>query len=362
MSSAVLTPRDAWAIETMARQRAVLQSRVDAIGGAGDPVGECAGWLALGRQAAGYVRYLKPWMAGVGFDGAVPAIAEHRAELGRYISLADGNVARFDPAVTERARGQLGLRLAIIGKGGAGKTVIASTLARLLARRGRTVLAADLDTNPGLAMSLGMPPTEAGLPAEAIEEREGANYGWQLATGLSPQAAVDRFSTAAPDAVRYIGVGKIDSSAKLAAKQSVPAVVQILLGVGSPGWDIVADLEAGPTTPFERYHAFASDVLVVVGPAWRSALTARRLLPMVADVDALIVASQYGDEPDHEDLPPPWGRVPFDPEVRQAERRGRAPLDACPDAPAVRAVGDLVDRLLDPAAPGPRPAGQAEGA
>jgi CO dehydrogenase maturation factor len=297
-------------------------------------------------------------MAGVGFDGAVPAIAEHRAQLARYTSLAEAASAEFDAAVTELARRRLGLRLAIIGKGGAGKTVIASTLIRLLARRGRSVLAADLDTNPGLAMSLGMPPTEAGLPAEAIEEREGANYGWQLASGLSPQAAIDRFSTPAPDGVRFIGVGKIDSSAKLAAKQSVPALVQILLGLGSPGWDIIADLEAGPTTPFERYHAFASDVMVVVGPAWRSALTARRLLPMVADVTSLIVASQYGDEPDHADLPPPWGRVPFDRTVREAERRGRSPMDACPDAPAIRAIGDLVDRLVDPAEKGRRPAAQ----
>ena len=201
-------------------------------------------------------------------------------------------------------------------------------------------------------MSLGMPPTEAGLPPEAIEEHEGGNYGWQLASGLTPPQAVERFSTPGPDGLRYLGVGKISSESKSAAKQSVPAVVQILLGVGSPEWDVVADLEAGPTTPFERYHAFASDVMVVVGPAWRSAMTVRRLLPMLTEVNPIIVASQYGDEPDHAGLEP-WARIPFDPAVREAERRGLAPLDACPDAPAVRAVASLVDRLLDRAATAP---------
>jgi len=342
----VLTARDQWAIETMDRQIAVLDAAEAAIpSAAADPVRAGAGWLALARQAAGYERYLKPWIPGVGFDGAVPAIARHRSDLADRRALAAAALDGIDPATAEQARRRLGLRLAVVGKGGAGKTVLSSTIARLLARRGRSVLAADLDTNPGLAISLGMPPTEAGLPPQGVEEREGANYGWQLASGVSPAEAVERFSIPGPDGVRFLGVGKISSSLKLAAKRSVPAIVQILLGISSPDWDVVADLEAGPTTPFERYHGFASQALVVVGPAWRSGMTARRLLPMVADVDWRIVASQYRDEPDHHGLRP-WARIPYDPAVRDAERRGLAPLDVCPDAPAMVAVGGLVDRLL----------------
>jgi len=346
-----LTPRDRWAIETMRRQRAVLDDHETDVRNIADPAARCAGWMALRRQAPSYVRYLAPWMAGVGFDGAVPAIAEHRAALQTVIVRAETELGRFNEQTLGQARQRLGLRLAVIGKGGAGKTVISSTLARLLARRRRKVLAADLDTNPGMAMSLGMAPTEAGLPDEAIEEHPGANYGWHLASGLSPTEAVRRFTTSGPDGIHFLGVGKIASSAKLAAKQSVPAIVQILLGVGSAEWDIVADLEAGPTTPFERYHGFASDVMVVVGPAWRSAMTARRLLPMVADANAIIVASQYHDEPDHPGLAPVL-RIPFDPEVAEAERRGVSPLDACPGAPAMQAVQGLADWLLQSRAAG----------
>jgi len=340
-----MTARDRWAIETMDRQIAVLEAHAASARGAVDPLTECARWLALGRQVPGYVRYLKPWMPGVGFDGAVPAIGAHRCALDDWLAMTEAELTRFDDGVRRQAEGLVGLRLAVIGKGGAGKTVLVSTLARLLARQGRKVLAVDLDTSPGLAISLGMAPTEAGLPAEAVEEREGANYGWQLASGVTPEAAVARFSTAGPDGVRFLGVGKISSAQKLEAKQSVPAIVQVLLGIGSPSWDVIADLEAGPTTPFERYHGFASDAAVVVGPAWRSAMTARRLLPMVADVRSFVVASQYRDEPDHPALPP-WARIPFDPDVRQAERRGLSPLDACPDSPAVRAISELADRLL----------------
>ena len=41
--------------------------------------------------------------------------------------------------------------------------------------------------------------------------------------------------------------------------------------------------------------------------------------------------------------------VPDDPAIADAERRGLAPLDAAPDAPGVRALVGLAERLLTPA-------------
>ncbi|MDQ3738641.1 MAG: AAA family ATPase, partial [Actinomycetota bacterium] len=53
------------------------------------------------------------------------------------------------------------MRVAFAGKGGAGKTTIAATLARLAARRGTPVVAVDADSNPNLAAALGVDPTTA---------------------------------------------------------------------------------------------------------------------------------------------------------------------------------------------------------
>ena len=79
-------------------------------------------------------------------------------------------------------------------------------------------------------------------------------------------------------------------------------------------------------------------------------MTARRLLPMVGDRRTTIVGNRFRDEPDHPGFPPDI-RVPFDPDLTQAEREGRSPFDACPDSPAVAAVARLADLLL--AAPAP---------
>jgi CO dehydrogenase maturation factor len=137
--------------------------------------------------------------------------------------------------------------------------------------------------------------------------------------------------------------GKPDRSS---ANHSIVAVNQILTGFGEPGWDIVGDLPAGPSAPFENYHAFADIVLVVVGPAWRSAMTARRLLPMVAPgQQAVIVANRWRAEPDHPGLNPAT-RIPFDTDVADAERAGVAPIDHAPESPAIRAISDLADQLV----------------
>jgi CO dehydrogenase maturation factor len=338
------SPREEWLLETLARQVAVVDRLRRAAEAAPDELASCAGWLAVQRQAARYLRNLAAWSSARGFQHCASELVAHRSALEAFRQAAGSAVHASDEEVRRWADHGLGLRVAVVGKGGAGKTVIAGTLARLLGRRGRKVVAADLDTNPGLAFSLGMPPTDAGLAREAIERHEGAAYGWQLARGLAPIDVVDRFSSAAPDGVRYLGVGKIGEPEKEAAKRSVVAVLQVLLGLGDHDWDVVGDLEAGTTTPFERYHGFAERALVVVGPAWRSALTARRLIGLMGDVATTVVANRFRDEPDHPGLAPVV-RIPFDPAVAEAERLGIAPLDHCPDAPAVRAIDELADRL-----------------
>ncbi|HEV2761207.1 MAG TPA: hypothetical protein VGV86_16730 [Acidimicrobiales bacterium] len=345
-TDAQIAARHAWAVDALERRMCIVEGLVAT---AREPLD----WLGVQRLARSFLGYAAPgpWPRP---DALKPMFDSHVAGLQAIADRAAKELSAVDATALGEARSRLGLRVALIGKGGAGKTVLSSTLARTLARRGRKVFAADLDTCPGLAFSLGIAVTEAGLPDEALEDQPAAPYGWQLAAGLTPDEAVARFGAEGPDGIRFLGLGKIGSadttagrpaSDKDQARKSVAAIRQILQGFAAPATDVIADLEAGPTTPFENYHEFAEHVVVVVGPAWRSGMTARRLLPMVGDRHLTIVANRFRDEPDHPGLVPAI-RIPNDPALTQVEREGRSPFEACPDSPAVQAIGRLADLLL----------------
>jgi CO dehydrogenase maturation factor len=75
------------------------------------------------------------------------------------------------------------MKIAITGKGGVGKTTLASLLSYIFAAEGKRVIAVDADPDANLASALGVPKGEAEkiIPiadmAELIEERTGAKAG-----------------------------------------------------------------------------------------------------------------------------------------------------------------------------------------
>jgi CO dehydrogenase maturation factor len=95
------------------------------------------------------------------------------------------------------------MKLAIAGKGGSGKTSISGTMARLLARQGRRVLAIDGDSNPNLALTLGLPPDAmVGMPTltrDLIRRSPGSD---ELTRSL--EEICDTHSIPAPDGVTLL--------------------------------------------------------------------------------------------------------------------------------------------------------------
>ena len=105
------------------------------------------------------------------------------------------------------------MRIAIAGKGGSGKTTISGTLARLLARAGRQVVAIDADTNPNLATTLGLQPDRAkditALPRSLLK-RETQPDGSMRSTFLrDPMEVLEEYGTKTPDGVRLVVMGAV---------------------------------------------------------------------------------------------------------------------------------------------------------
>ncbi|MDQ3708855.1 MAG: AAA family ATPase [Actinomycetota bacterium] len=247
------------------------------------------------------------------------------------------------------------MRVAFVGKGGAGKSAIAGTLARVLARRGHSVLAIDSDPMPGLAFSLGVETTDAPIPDEAVQERAQDAPGprFRLRDGLGATEAIARYGIPGPDGVQFLQFGKLRGAASALARSQF-AFREIVAGLPDDGWTLVGDLPGGTRQPFFGWGEYARTILVVVEPTAKSLLSARRLarLGQGQRADFILGVANKVRGPDDVEL---IGRrsalkviaaVPWDESLADAERQGRAPLDAVPDSAAVLAVTSLADRLV----------------
>lgn len=247
-----------------------------------------------------------------------------------------------------------GVRVAFVGKGGAGKSVLAGTTARLLARQGEQVVAVDSDPLPGLAVSLGLPRDDSPLPDDLVEEvPSDGRRAYRLREGLTPAAALEQVAAVAPDGVRFLQFGKPRGPVAALAR-SQAAFRAVLDGLANdPDWSLVGDLPGGTRQPFFGWGRYARTLLVVVEPSAASLLSARRLaglagMPSAPDVVA--VANKVRDDDDIDLVRRRCGlevvaAVPYDEQVRAAEREGVALLDAAATAPTVAALGSLLQVL-----------------
>jgi CO dehydrogenase nickel-insertion accessory protein CooC1 len=239
-------------------------------------------------------------------------------------------------------------KLAVLGKGGSGKTLLAALLTRALAERGAMVLAVDLDVSPGLAVTLGVPRNDRPLPEEAIEPQAGMPYGWGLATHLTAAEAVRRYGTPVSDRAVFFGYGNVVSGNETLSRY-LTAARQVAEGFDEQDWVVVADLPAGPTTAFEGFAAFASPALITVEATPTSVLTAQRLVDVLSRQGTPhgVVGMKTRGPEDLELLAEHFGllgHVPYDQEVRRLARRGPV-FGIGDDEPAVVAVRRLVVRM-----------------
>ena len=105
------------------------------------------------------------------------------------------------------------MRIAIAGKGGTGKTTITGTLARVLGKQGRKVLAVDADSNPNLATVLGIPPEHAesltGLPRDLMQRRTGTDGTTSVVFTRPAGEVLAQYGADGPDGVRLVVMGRV---------------------------------------------------------------------------------------------------------------------------------------------------------
>lgn len=250
------------------------------------------------------------------------------------------------------------MRVALAGKGGAGKTTISATLARLLARAGKSVVAIDADSNPNLSLALGLPREEAanvgGLPSSLVSRRLG---GPALTEELDE--ALERHATRAPDGVQVALMG-MPAHADEGCLCSAHATVSALLGdLGTrPDTVTIMDMEASPEHLSRGTARHVDQLLLVTEPYYRSLETARRMAVLAAELSIpriAVLGNKIRSEGDAEaigafcerhDLELA-GYVPWSDAVTDADSQGIPLIVGAPDGPAVQAIADLAHGLLE---------------
>lgn len=241
------------------------------------------------------------------------------------------------------------MKIAVMGKGGSGKTTTSGVLARGLAREGWEVVAIDCDSNPNLGISLGL-----GLvDTERLSAIRQALDDGEVEHSPTAEEAIIRFGTVGPDKVRVAVVTKIDKPTSGCPCCGI-SPEQLLGELETGRRALIADMEAGMGT-LTRMGAGALDVAVlVVEPSPKSVGVARRAAELIAKrgiaTTTIVVANKVRGESDlawlrAEMEEVPVTVVPDDAAVRDADIAGVSPIDAAPGSPAVLALVTLAQRL-----------------
>jgi len=116
---------------------------------------------------------------------------------------------------------------------------------------------------------------------------------------------------------------------------------------------VVADFEAGVGTLTRLSDQRVDTVLVVVEPTPKSVEVGMRAVELAREravTRVIVVANRLRDDDDLAVVRSAFPGcevvgVPDDPKIVEADRKGIAPIDLAPDAPAVRALARLAESL-----------------
>jgi len=253
------------------------------------------------------------------------------------------------------------MKLAITDKGGVGKTTLSSTLARLYADEGRTVLAADVDPDANLGLALGLSQEEVDqiVPISKmrtlVEERTGASAANKFFK-LNPYVAdiPDTFSKDI-NGVKLLVMGTVDVGGSGCVCPEHVMLKSVLSSLTYRKGDVVImDMEAG-LEHLGRGTAMNMDqFIVVIEPGARSVQTYHNVKRLAKDLGVKrvrVVANKIRDEKDEqfilnaipaEDL---LGIIHYNPEIMDADRNGKSPYDCSPTAiEEIRKIKEILDR------------------
>jgi CO dehydrogenase maturation factor len=255
------------------------------------------------------------------------------------------------------------MKVAVAGKGGVGKTLIAGGLASGFAARGLKTIAIDADSSPNLALTLGLPAEEARkiLPVsenkELVESKTGTGYSGVYRLSFTVDDIVRDYAVSTPFNVNLIVMGTVkamESGCMCAPNAVIRAMLRHLIVERDEA--VVLDLEAGVEHIGRGTARSVDGLLIVADSNLKSLETAKHIqdLAAKAGMKNLYLIGNRIMNPTQEQAVKTFADknglfilalIPFDPKVTEADMLGETPLKHR-EINAVQAIDNICEVLL----------------
>ena len=186
------------------------------------------------------------------------------------------------------------MKIAVSGKGGVGKTTIASTMARLMGRSGKKVVLVDCDPSPNLALSLGITEYErkrivplcelSDLVANRTGVRPGESRGKIYKINPEVDDLLGKYGVEGKDNVTLLVLGTIQTGGGGCFCPESALLRRLLSHLVRKEGVMVMDMEAGVEHLGRGTTRNIDILLIVVEPGQRSVETASRIQKLAKDL------------------------------------------------------------------------------
>jgi CO dehydrogenase maturation factor len=255
------------------------------------------------------------------------------------------------------------MKVAVAGKGGVGKTLIAGGLASGFATRGLKTIAIDADSSPNLALTLGLSAEEARkiVPVsenkELVESKTGTGYSGVYRLSFTVDDIVRDYAVGTPFNVSLIVMGTVkamESGCMCAPNAVIRAILRHLIVERDEA--VVLDLEAG-VEHIGRGTARQVDALLIVADSnLKSLEIAKHIYDLAAKAGMkhlYLVGNRVMNSAQEEAIKsfadknglPILALIPFDSKVTEADMLGETPLKH-KEIEAVKAIDNICEDLL----------------
>lgn len=257
------------------------------------------------------------------------------------------------------------MKIAVSGKGGVGKTLIAGTLARMFAQDGFNVLAIDNDSAMNLSYTLGIdseikskivPISEM---KKMIQERTNVSGAGPGVYNINPEVSdiPDRFKVSGPDGLQLLVLGGIEEPATGCLCPENALIRTLLYNLLVKRNEvIIVDFEAG-LEHLGRGTAKGIDVmLVITEPSQKSLDLCYKIIELskkLGIINIFLIANKISNDSQESIIHnrisdwdiPLYHTVPFDLEVGEADLNGNSPIDFNPNSKAITSIKNLYSKL-----------------